>query len=727
MRTLNWRRIPKKKVLSQQVCQRLNRTSKSQSNRCLGGAQRRQSCQAAIATVEESSGELEESESDDEKNVWFLIAEANKSIRKSSARAKESREAGGDLSRPVTSASSKSASKIKEMLESVRRRMAAVTTSSGPTSSDPLHRSPPGLNLISSNYLEQLRNQRKPRSVLEAIDFNDLENLFCLSNQPVDHLDESSPSFVRRSSWRTNASSDSVISVSNSYHSNESNGADDDADSDLELIENILDSKKSLNVNIFLKQLKSQDELIRQINETDHAKVGKEKLENLLKLLPDELESAQLMRFHHKQRQHRLPVAEKFLLQLVTRISSLKLRIKFMILQEKYSADFEGAISPELDKIEAAVREIRKSKMFRDLLNLVLLTGNFLNTGGYAADAAGFGLDCLDRLNEVRSNKEGIYLIHYVAEVAKKMHLVDFLKDELTHVEGASKVCLESIKLDLSSMGDKINELKSDIDKEVERKQTEANVADQEFLFNLLRTLEDIKCNVKLLRDRTFAELENTRRSLADYLCEDPETFNLHDCFSTILTFSQRLRTASDENERRLRLEMSRSGSSLRRSNTINPRLPKSSTGSLGGRPQLTGSRQSLASTCSIQSSTMPMNDYRPRMSLGGQVRRESAQATSVKSSTSNLTRAGSVCGGSKASSLSLPPHVTSASATISSKQNEYDELHEGLMKLLNDSGSGRRHSDSRAGGKGHIFGMYGRRTSRLFTTSNQPSPGHDP
>lgn len=669
MRTLNWRRIPKRKILCpQQQQQQLKDSNIISRNRATPTTRKLSSPVSKLGEQEAPTAQLDNDDEQELTNLWFLIAKENKTLKKI--------DKSCQLTTPTTNSTCKdgtrSASRIREMLDSVRRRMAAVAAL--------------------TPDLVVLEEQKRPKCVLDAIDFDDLENLFCLNNQPIDLIDSESPNFVRRSSMRTNASSDSVISSSYSC-SNDSNNDDDD---DIPLFENILDSKKSLNVNIFLKQLKSPEELIEQVNRDERSQIGKERLENLLKLLPDETEKAQLMRFLLKNRQTRLPIAERFLLQLISEVPNLKLKIKFMLLQEEYYNELEANVKPELEKIECAASEIRASKMLRDTLNLVLVTGNFLNAGGYAADAAGFSLDCLERLSEVRSNKPNVSLIHYVAEVANKLDLIEFQQRDLPHVEPASRVCIDSIKLDLKLMTDKLVELKRDTDKEVES--NPSCKESQLFLLNLLRTLDDIKNNVEYIKRLAIFNLEETRKQLANYMCEDLETFNLHDCFRHILTFSQRLKSASEDNERRYKMEMARydrSNCTLRRSNTINPRLLKCS-----------GSRQSLGNMNvkqNHQQSIFPHQDSDFRTEY--QSKRASLASDSVishQSQFSNLSR-------------------TTSTFNVSSKQadndQELDDLHEGLMRLLDDT-KNRRSSGSSSGssqrGKLYPFGTY-RRTSKLF------------
>ena len=54
---------------------------------------------------------------------------------------------------------------------------------------------------------------------------------------------------------------------------------------------NLFDMKRSMNLNIFLRQFKrSNSDIVTMIREADHASFGQEKLKALLKLLPEKEE-----------------------------------------------------------------------------------------------------------------------------------------------------------------------------------------------------------------------------------------------------------------------------------------------------------------------------------------------------------------------------------------------------------------------------------------------------
>lgn len=89
----------------------------------------------------------------------------------------------------------------------------------------------------------------------------------------------------------------------------------------LDIMHNLLDSKRSLNINIFLKQFRSvcsndgETEIVRLVKQGDHAVFGAEKLVHLIKLLPDQTEIDLLQA--HSDDLSRLPLAERFLLRLI--------------------------------------------------------------------------------------------------------------------------------------------------------------------------------------------------------------------------------------------------------------------------------------------------------------------------------------------------------------------------------------------------------------------------
>ena len=79
---------------------------------------------------------------------------------------------------------------------------------------------------------------------------------------------------------------------------------------------NLLDGKRSLNINIFLRQFRSSNEdIIQMILDGDHDDFGAEKLKGLMKIMPEMDEIEMLKSFDGDKT--KLGNAEKFVLALV--------------------------------------------------------------------------------------------------------------------------------------------------------------------------------------------------------------------------------------------------------------------------------------------------------------------------------------------------------------------------------------------------------------------------
>lgn len=84
------------------------------------------------------------------------------------------------------------------------------------------------------------------------------------------------------------------------------------------------------------------------------------------------------------------------------------------------------------------------NKALQEVLYMVVVAGNFLNAGGYAGNAAGVKLSSLQKLTDIRANKPGMNLIHFVAlQAEKKNKELLIFADDMSSLENASKyVCI---------------------------------------------------------------------------------------------------------------------------------------------------------------------------------------------------------------------------------------------------------------------------------------------
>ncbi|XP_054721965.1 inverted formin-2-like [Uloborus diversus] len=304
---------------------------------------------------------------------------------------------------------------------------------------------------------------------------------------------------------------------------------------------NLLDGKRSLNINIFLKQFRSSHEnIVRILEEGAHEDLGAERLRGLLKILPETDEAEMLRNFDGDK--SKLGNAEKFLLHLLG-VPSYKLRIESMLLKEEFMANQEF-LESGIETIRCAVQELEECKKLHEILYMVLVAGNFLNAGGYAGNAAGFKMLSLLKLTDIRANKPSVTLIHYVVEqVAKKRpDLLEFL-EEVQNLEEASKISMETLKTDVASLSQRVSKISSQV-----------AVSDEEIKSQTQDFLQFAESKVKTLQNE-INNLEDLRQRLADFLCEDTDAFKLEDCFKVFRNFCSRFKSALQENERRQKQE----------------------------------------------------------------------------------------------------------------------------------------------------------------------------
>ena len=95
---------------------------------------------------------------------------------------------------------------------------------------------------------------------------------------------------------------------------------------------------------------------------------------------------------------------------------------------------------PDIVAATAACEEVRKSKKFAKLLELILLIGNIMNTGSKNAQSVGFDISYLPKLNNTKDRQNKSTLLHFLCELMERDHpeLLNF-SEELFHLDRASR------------------------------------------------------------------------------------------------------------------------------------------------------------------------------------------------------------------------------------------------------------------------------------------------
>ncbi|KAG7266046.1 hypothetical protein CRUP_013775, partial [Coryphaenoides rupestris] len=141
--------------------------------------------------------------------------------------------------------------------------------------------------------------------------------------------------------------------------------------------------------------------------------------------------------------------------------------IKQMPEQEQLNtlADMKDDYDDLAEAEQFVVVELRKSQTFSQLLQIILLVGNFMNSGSRNGNAFGFPISYLCKLRDTKSADLKQTLLHFLANECQEQHpkVMGFV-DELVHVEKASRVSAETLQKNIEQMGRQIKTLEKDLE-----------------------------------------------------------------------------------------------------------------------------------------------------------------------------------------------------------------------------------------------------------------------
>lgn len=85
----------------------------------------------------------------------------------------------------------------------------------------------------------------------------------------------------------------------------------------------------------------------------------------------------------------------------ISTVPSLRPHLNSILFKLQFNEQVEN-IKPQIVSVTAACEEVRKSESFSNLLSIILLVGNFMNSGSSNADAFGFNISFLCKVSFYR-------------------------------------------------------------------------------------------------------------------------------------------------------------------------------------------------------------------------------------------------------------------------------------------------------------------------------------
>uniref|UniRef100_A0A8C7V7V8 Diaphanous-related formin 2 n=1 Tax=Oncorhynchus mykiss TaxID=8022 RepID=A0A8C7V7V8_ONCMY len=300
----------------------------------------------------------------------------------------------------------------------------------------------------------------------------------------------------------------------------------------------ILDGKTAQNLSIFLGSFRLPYEEIRDIVlEVDEERLSESLIQNLIKNLPEQKELSSLAEL--KGEYEELCEPEQFGI-VMSSVKLLRSRLNGILFKLTFEEQVNN-IRPDIMNVTFACEELKKSDSFSNLLEMVLLVGNYMNAGSRNAQTFGFNISFLCKLRDTKSSDQNTTLLHFLAEKCEEKY-PEILRfpEELEHVESASKVSAEILKSSLSTMERHIQRLENDIE-------NFPKTDDKKDKFHSREQYEKLSTMHK--------NMQKLYESLGSYYAFDPHVLSVEDFFGDLASFRSLFVEAVKENHKKREME----------------------------------------------------------------------------------------------------------------------------------------------------------------------------
>ncbi|XP_046422327.1 protein diaphanous isoform X1 [Neodiprion fabricii] len=306
----------------------------------------------------------------------------------------------------------------------------------------------------------------------------------------------------------------------------------------------VLDGKSAQNISILLggtlKHM-SYEEVKVCLLRCEGPVISDNVLQGLIQYLPPPDQLTKLQQFRDQYED--LTEAEQFCVtisdikRLLPRLKSLS----FMLHYEELVQD----VKPDIVAGTAACEEVKISKKFAKILELILLLGNYMNTGSKNGQAFGFEISFLTKLTSTKDVENKQTLLHYLVDtIERKFPDCANFSDELAHVDRASRVSLENVQRTLRQMDASLRNLEQDLS----NARLPQNDNDR---FGEVMTpfAKEARKSYEVMQNM-FKNMDSLYTDISDFFTFDKQKYTIEEFFGDIKTFKDAFEQARKENSK---------------------------------------------------------------------------------------------------------------------------------------------------------------------------------
>lgn len=232
----------------------------------------------------------------------------------------------------------------------------------------------------------------------------------------------------------------------------------------------VIDGRRAQNCNILLSRLRLSNEEIRRaiLTMDEQEDLPKDMLEQLLKFVPEKSDVDLLE--EHKHELDRMAKPDRFLYEM-SRINHYQHRLQALYFKKKF-AERIAELKPKVEALTKASKEILHSKSLKQLLEVVLAFGNYMNKG-QRGNAYGFKVSSLNNIADTKSSiDKNITLLHYLITILEKKYpKVLMFQDDLRSISEAAKVNMTELEKDIGNLRSGLKSVENELEYQKKRPQ----------------------------------------------------------------------------------------------------------------------------------------------------------------------------------------------------------------------------------------------------------------
>ncbi|KIJ69530.1 hypothetical protein HYDPIDRAFT_106175 [Hydnomerulius pinastri MD-312] len=310
-------------------------------------------------------------------------------------------------------------------------------------------------------------------------------------------------------------------------------------------LKSVLDPQTKKRVEILIQRVKKlePEEIARRIQQFDQETCTEVFLSELKPVLPTPEQVGKLNVYRNAEPEELagLHASDRLMVKLI-QIERLGPRIEGMLykckFEEQWSLLDEGA-----RKVGQASEALLHAKQFKEVLNLILMIGNYMNGTGIKGGAFGFRVSSINKLVDTKS-VNNTTLLHFLERTIHKHfpHMEEFL-EELSKPAEAYRVNTQDVRKDLVLLRDGLKRIRQELNDHYTDMAQNDGFSRQmwQFVGKANARLED------LIDDVNHAEATFTEVVL--YYGEDDKNMSSTEFFAIFKTFVTSYKKCKTENQ----------------------------------------------------------------------------------------------------------------------------------------------------------------------------------